>query len=126
MKSSILKHKGMTLIEVLVALSVFAISSSAIIYTVSNSINGIIGLQERFDAEIIAGNVLSELKLAKKWPSNSWVTDKYAISDRTYYYRYRGQNTQDANFKAVDVEVFISSQVNTETPVATLRTYFNR
>ena len=37
------KHRGMTLIEVLIALSVFAISGSAVIYSVMNAMNGIMG-----------------------------------------------------------------------------------
>ena len=57
------KHRGMTLIEVLIALSVFAISGSAVIYSVMNAMNGIMGLEESFKSELVAKNVLTELKL---------------------------------------------------------------
>lgn len=59
------KHRGMTLIEVLIALSVFAISGSAVIYSVMNAMNGIMGLEESFKSELVAKNILTELKLER-------------------------------------------------------------
>lgn len=73
------KHRGMTLIEVLIALSVFAISGSAVIYSVMNAMNGIMGLEESFKSELVAKNVLTELKLEHKWPSPSWVDRKSVV-----------------------------------------------
>lgn len=120
------KHRGMTLIEALIALSVFAISGSAVIYSVMNAMNGIMGLEESFKSELVAKNVLTELKLEHKWPSPSWVTNKTEQAGRVWYYRYRGQLTQDADFRAIEVEVFADSHVTTSTPAAILKTYVSR
>ncbi len=116
----------MTLLEVLVALAVFALAGGAVITTVSNSINGINGLEESYFSQMVADNVIAEFKLTRRWPNNSWVTNKTEFAGRTWYYRYRGQSTQDVNFKALEVEVFVDSHVNTSTPVAILKTYLHR
>lgn len=120
------KYQGMTLIEVLIALSIFAISGSAVIYSVMNAMNGIMGLEESFKSELVAKNVLSQIKLERKWPAPSWVTGKMELAGQEWHYRYRGQMTQDADFRAVEVEVFVDAQVNTSTPVAVLKTYVYR
>lgn len=120
------KKRGMTLLEVLVALAVFALAGGAIITTVTNSMNGITGLQESYFSQMVADNVIAEFKLTRRWPNNSWVTSKTEFAGKTWYYRYRGQSTQDVNFKALEVEVFTDSHVNTSTPVAILKTYLHR
>ncbi len=120
------KQHGMTLIEVLVALSVFALTAGAIMTSVMNTINGIEGLEETYLAQMVANNVLVEQKLIKRWPNNSWVNDKVELGDRTWYYRYRGQDTMDSNFKAIEVEVFNTSKTNTATPVGYIKSYVSR
>lgn len=120
------KNSGMTLLEVLVALGIFALTGGAIINSVMNTMHGITGLEETYLAQMVADNVLSEQKLAKRWPNNSWITDKTELADRIWYYRYRGQNTQDANFKSLEVEVFNTSKTTTSTPVVILKTYVSR
>lgn len=126
MKRYFRNNHGMTLLEVLVALAVFALAGGAVITTVSNSINGINGLEESYFSQMVADNVIAEFKLTRRWPNNSWVTNKIEFAGRTWYYRYRGQSTQDVNFKALEVEVFVDSHVNTSTPVAILKTYLYR
>ncbi len=120
------KQHGMTLLEVLVALAVFALTGGAVITSIMNSMNGISGLEESYFAQMVADNVLAEYKLARRWPNESWVTSKTELAGKTWYYRYRGQATQDANFKALEVEVFVDSHTTTSTPVAILKTYVSR
>lgn len=120
------KSVGMTLLEVMIALVIFALTSTAVMNVIYNTMHGLSGMEESYFGQMVADNVLSQLKLAKIWPSNSWVTDKQELAGKTWYYRYRGQNTQDANFRSLEVEVFITSKVNTDTPVAYLRTYVSK
>ncbi len=120
------KNKGMTLLEVLIALAVFALTGGALINSVMTSLNNVGSLEEMYLAEMVANNVLSEQMLIKKWPSNSWITNKMELADRVWYYRYRGQNTQDPNFKSLQVEVFLTARTSTDTPIVILNTYVSR
>ena len=100
------KNKGMTLLEVMIALVISALTSSAVMNVIYNTMHGLSGMEESYFGQMVADNVLSQIKLNKIWPSNSWVNDKQELAGRTWYYRYRGQNTQDVNFRSLEVEVF--------------------
>jgi general secretion pathway protein I len=88
--------------------------------------NNVGSLEEMYFAQMVANNVLTEQIIIKKWPSNSWITDKMELADRVWYYRYRGQNTQDPNFKSLQVEVFTTAKTSTSTPIVALNTYVSR
>ncbi|MDD6177546.1 MAG: type II secretion system minor pseudopilin GspI [Succinivibrionaceae bacterium] len=120
------KNRGMTLLEVLVALAVFGLTGGAIVNSVMSSLNNVSSLEEMYFAEMVANNVLAEQVMLKKWPNNSWITDKVELADRTWYFRYRGQSTMDANFKSLEVEVFTTAQTSTATPIVALNTYVSR
>ncbi|MGN1394525.1 MAG: type II secretion system minor pseudopilin GspI [Succinivibrionaceae bacterium] len=117
-------NKGMTLLEVLIALFIFAISAATISRVVGTAINGLDITEEYMFAHIVADNVIAEFKISKKWPNNSWVTGKVSLAGRQWYYRYRGQNTQDANFKSMDVEVSLSPKFDNISGY--IRTYLSK
>ena len=94
--------------------------------SVMSSLNNVSSLEEMYFAEMVANNVLAEQVMLKKWPNNSWITDKVELADRTWYFRYRGQSTMDANFKSLEVEVFTTAQTSTATPIVALNTYVSR
>ena len=120
------KSKGMTFVEVMVALGVFALSAGAIKNVIMNATNNVTFLEDQFWAQIVAENVLSEQKIKRAWPNNSWVSDEYELADRTWYYRYRGQETQDTSFKALEVEVFDTKISDDVSPIIYLKTYVSR
>lgn len=77
-------------------------------------------------AQMVADNVIAEYRLTQRWPNDGWVSSKIDMANKTWYYRYRGHSTQDADFKSFEVEVFNNAKISTSTPVATLRTYISR
>lgn len=120
------RRRGMTLVEVMVALAVFALTAGAIMNVVYNTVHGLTGMEESYFAQMVADNVLSQYKLTKAWPSNSWVNDKQDLAGKTWYYRYRGQNTQDPDFKSLEVEVYTTRKTGSGSPVGYMRTYVSR
>lgn len=122
----VIKQKGMTLVEVLVALSVFALTGGAILNVVMNTHNNYVVLEETFWAQLVADNVLSDLKINKMWPQDSWVTKDTKLADKDWYYRYRGQSTQDVSFKAIEVEVYSEKITSDSSPIVSLKTYINK
>ena len=59
------KFRGMTLIEVMIALVVFSLTATAIMNVIYNTMHGLSGMEESYFGQMVADNVLSQLKLSK-------------------------------------------------------------
>lgn len=116
--------RGMTLLEVMVALAVFAIAALAVMKTASEHLSGLSYLEEKTLATWVAENQLVQLRLEKKWPNQSWVEGQEQMAGQTWHWRYRAVATADSNFKALEMEV--RSENKSASPVAFLRTYISR
>lgn len=117
-------QRGMTLLEVMVALAVFAIAGLAVMKTASEHLSGLNYLEEKTLATWVVENQLVQQKLESKWPGDSWVEGDEEMAGQTWYWRYRGVATSDNNLKALDMEVRTAPKA--ESPVAMMRTYISR
>lgn len=118
--SAVKKQCGMTLLEVLLALVIMATSGVAVMNAASGALNNQSHLQNKSFALWVASNGLTELKLKKIWPSSSWQYNTAELADTTWYLRYKGVETGDSDFKALDIEV---SDVKDGPALAYMRTY---
>lgn len=116
--------RGMTLLEVMVALAIFAVAGIAVMSSVSQQLVGLTALEEKTIATWVADNRQVEVKLRKNWPGLSWTNGKEEMAGQTWYWRWRGVETQDSNFRALDVEV--RNEEKAKDPRVTLRTYVSR
>ena len=116
--------RGMTLLEVMVALAIFAVAGIAVMSSVSQQLVGLTALEEKTIATWVADNRQVEVKLRKNWPGLSWTNGKEEMAGQTWYWRWRGVGTQDSSFRALDVEV--RSEEKAKDPRVTLRTYVSR
>jgi general secretion pathway protein I len=114
------KQQGMTLLEVMLALVIMATSGVAVMNAASGALNSQAHLQNKTFALWVASNHLTELKLKKTWPAESWRDDTVEFAGVTWYVRYQGVKTSDNNFKALDIEV---SDVKSGVALAYIRTY---
>ncbi|WP_354623166.1 type II secretion system minor pseudopilin GspI [Psychromonas sp. MME2] len=113
-------NRGMTLLEVMLALVILATAGLAVMKSASESLNNQAYLQDKTFALWAASNYLVELKLQKKWPSSSWQSDTQELADCTWYIRYQGVQTGDSNFIALDIE---ASEKLDGPVLADIRTY---
>ncbi|MFT5558040.1 MAG: general secretion pathway protein I [Psychromonas sp.] len=114
------KDRGMTLLEVLLALVILATAGLAVMNAASGALNSQAYLQEKTFALWIASNGLAELKLQNEWPSDTWKEDSVDFAGSTWYSRYQGVATADDTFKALDIEVSNKKDGNA---LAYIRTY---
>lgn len=97
--------RGMTLLEVLVALVVFSIAAIAIVKTTGEQAIGLGRMEEKSFAYWVADNQLVQLRLEHRWPDYSWTSGESEMAGRTWYWRWRGVETENANARAIDIEV---------------------
>lgn len=115
---------GFTLLEVMLAMAVFAVAGLAVMSSARLSLGALTRLEESTYATWVASNALAELKLEKKWPALSWKDEKEEMVGHEWHWRWRGVKTEDPNFIMVEVEV--RENKKDENPITTLITYFGK
>lgn len=112
--------RGMTLLEVMLALVILATAGIAVMQAASKALNNQTYLQEKTFAIWIASNRIAELRLEGQWPKASWTQNEVQFADVTWYWRYQSVATADPSFVALDVEV---SDEKDGRAIAYIRTY---
>lgn len=101
----VMKHCGMTLIEVMMALTIFSIAGLATLKATSGQINTAVYLEQKTLATWVADNVIQQLRLDKTWPELGWKTQKATLGEQTWYVRYRGGEMPVPQMRKIEVEV---------------------
>lgn len=110
------RHAGFTLIEVMVALAIAAISLAAVTATMSQMVDAANSLRNRTYASWIAQNKIAELRLANVIPDVSEDSDTVAYAGRDWTWRATISDTGVENLFRVDVSVsFAGSDENIRT-----------
>src|SRR3954468_15976521 len=76
--------RGFTLLEVLIALAIVAMSVGALLGTVTSSASNITYLREKTQAEWVALNRLTELRIAKQFPDKGKRTGKSELAGQRW------------------------------------------
>lgn len=97
--------RGFTLIEVLVALVIVAITLGAGIKAAGALLNNAQRLAEISEAQWCADNHLTGLKLAKVFPDIGESTFNCDQLGHTYFGTYRVEPTPNPNFRRVDTQM---------------------
>ncbi|MDW6002638.1 type II secretion system minor pseudopilin GspI [Vibrio mangrovi] len=110
--------KGMTLLEVLIALAIFATASISIIKAVSQHVNTVQTLEEKMFAAMVADNQMARIMLAPETLAAQEGTEEMA--GNTWYWKVTLIETSDDLLKAFDVSV---SQTKSGPSVVVVRSY---
>jgi len=132
MKGNVLKNytqinqraQGFTLLEVLVALAIFAISALVIMEQSTRSVQQLTRLEEKTMALWVAENSLAEIRLEQPWPStgnNEFVVNS---SNREWRVEQLIENTSNENLRKIIVNVFREEQKTTSTHALVTLTSF--
>mgnify|MGYP002700791155 CR=1 FL=1 len=126
--NSIKLNKGFTLIEVLVALAIFAISVTALTGTFQSNINNAARLKDKTMATWVAQNKLVELKAAynlnRAVPSTSRKKDKVEFAVRKWVVETSGEKTLKGILINVIIDVKTDIDDDEQGALATLETFF--
>ena len=111
---------GITLLEVMLALVILAVSGLSVMKAASEALNNQAYLEQKTLALWVASNRLVELRLEEDWPGASWEKDSEELGGITWYLRYKIIATGNEDFKALDIEV---SSEEEGRALAYIRTY---
>ncbi|MDN3653000.1 type II secretion system minor pseudopilin GspI [Thalassotalea ponticola] len=114
------KAKGFTLIEVLIALTVFALAGTAVLSIASTSVNGTARIEAQTLATWVAANQLVETNLQAQWPPTK-KTGRAEMAGHEWHWQRIVEATEDKNMRAVTVEVRLEQ--SDKYPLASLITY---
>lgn len=99
------RPKGFTLIEVLVALAILAISLAAVMRVVAQSIDVTAGLRDRTIALGIAQDQLVLHHLKRDWPNLDTYTGTSEQTGRTWRWQERVVSSPIDNFRRIEIDV---------------------
>lgn len=119
MKTKHSRTRGMTLLEVLIALAIFATAALSIIRAVTQNINTISYLEEKTFASMVVDNQLAMVHLAESFNSTQKGVEE--LAGRKWYWTATPVKTAVDMIQAVDVSV--GTDPERKTTLMTVRTY---
>ncbi len=114
-------RRGFTLLELLVALVIFATAGVAIIQASSNHVRSIWQLEELTVASYIANNQLQLALLDSRWPPRELEQGEVSMANRNWTWQIRATTVPDADLRELSVSVSLVEQP--EVVIYQLKTY---
>jgi general secretion pathway protein I len=102
------RQQGFTLIEVMVALAIAALSLGAVAAAISQMVESATAMEQRTYASWIAQNKIAELRLANVLPEVSEDADEIEYANRQWMWRTTISETGVENLFRVDVDVSLA------------------
>ena len=118
------KQNGFTLIEVMLAVAVFAIAGVALLGAAQNNFDNLSRLEQKVVANWVASNQLTAGALDTTWPPKNNRKGQVEMAGSTWYWQQKVANTQDNNLRQVTIEV--RKLQDDEKPLTELVTYLAR
>ena len=100
-----MKNQGLTLLEVMVALAIFAMTGTAVMKAASDHLSAVSQLEEMTIATWVANNRLTQLQIKSQWPPKDNRKGSVEMAGRTWYWQQSVLKTNDEALRAVEVAV---------------------
>jgi general secretion pathway protein I len=119
-----MRQSGFTLIEVMLAMAVFAVAGVALLGVADNNYRHISLLEEKMLANWVASNQLVELSLATTWPPKNNRKGNVEMAGRTWYWQQKVIKTDNNLLRQIIMEVRASE--DDELVSASMETYLSQ
>lgn len=117
-------RQGFTLIEVMLAMAVFAIAGIALLGASSNNARNIGHLENKMLANWVASNQLVVVSLVDKWPPKNNLKGEVELAGRAWFWQQKVIKTTDKDMRAIVMEVRL--QEGDELAVTSITTYVSK
>ena len=124
-----MKHRhaqGFTLLEVMIALAVLALSMGAVIKATSDYTGNESYLRDRTMAMWVARNVLVEFQVGNEWLSVGERKGSREMGNQEWRWLARISQTDESELRRLDVEVFPLDSDDDEQPLSVLSGFLMR
>lgn len=118
------KAKGFTLIEVMVALTIIAISLSALLSTSGTQANSAGYLKQKTLAHWVAVNELTQIRIAQEFPDVGDKKGETTMASKDWYWIRTTKKTEDDNARQISFTIY-SDKERTQN-ITSLIGYANR
>lgn len=119
-----MRAAGMTLLEVMVALLIFAITGTAVMKAASEHLNNITLIEDVTFATWVANNRLARVQLEGRWPPQNNQKGTEELAGRTWHWRQIVKETTDKDMRSVEIEV--SLRPDASDAITTVATFVTR
>ena len=99
------RSAGFTLLEVLVALSIFALASSVLLVTDGRATRNMANIQEKMQASWLADAELNLFYLERKWPDVGHYSRGVELAGRRWTVRSTVSETSQKELRKVEIQV---------------------
>lgn len=118
-----IKARGFTLIEVMIALSIFAVMASAISKTASQNADTVLYLEEKTLASFVAENRLNKLKLSG-YPAATQTKDDEDMAGREWHIVTKVEDMPFPDFRKIEISV--AKMSDKENPLISLTGFMGK
>ena len=118
------KSQGFTLIEVMLAMAVFAIAGVALLSAATNNTQNIGYLEKKMLANWVAANQLVTTHLEGKWPPKNNLKGEVELAGRAWFWRQKVQKTTEKNMRAIVMEIRLKE--DDELAIGSISTYVSK
>lgn len=99
------KQSGLTLLEVMVALLIFALTGTAILKAAGEHLSSVGQIESVIFANWVASNRLNQLQIENTWPPKNNLKGSVQMADRTWYWQQTVTKTNDNDLLSVTISV---------------------
>lgn len=99
------KRDGFTLIEVMLALSIFTLAALAALQVASAHLRSISVIEERTFATMVASNRMAQLHISDQWPPQNGASGRMLMAERPWFWRQEVVATVTDGLREVTVIV---------------------
>lgn len=102
-------YKGFTLLEVMVALVIIAITLGAIVESNTSSTRNAQHLKNKTFALLVANNQLTKTRIGKKWPRVSVTKGEETMGQQEWHWKQKVIATDDPLLRRIDIDVSLNN-----------------
>jgi general secretion pathway protein I len=110
--------RGFTLLEVLIALAVVSIALAALVSAIGTQTRITERLRAKAFAQIVAGNVYNELRLAERWPEVGERDGRNTLAQQRFFWRMAIKTTELPDMRRVEISVLRDADTSTSNAAA--------
>lgn len=103
----LIRHKGFTLIEVMVAMAIIAIALASLIKASGNHTHSAAYLKSKTLAHYVAMNEITQIQINKTWLDLGTSHGSYEMADIEWFWTREVQKTEDKNTRSIKFTVYI-------------------